>query len=206
MQPITQAICFALETGLNELLPFDPNYQHNWSQLDNKTIAVCFSDLEVKVQVRYQNEVFRVFSESEHPADVTLTATTFDFLQTALDQKDSTTPTISSAIHFEGQVAVGQAFAQCLQATRIDWEEILAQPFGDIAARRLANLVRGFDNWFTETRHASRHNLREYLQEEARILPTRIEVENFYSDLSDLRRDTERLQARIDSLLARTES
>lgn len=202
MQPITQALCFALEAGLNELLPFDPNYKENWSKLDNKTIAVTFSDLGITIQVRYQNENFRVFSESSQKADVTLTASTWDFMQTALEQKTSDTPTINSAIHFEGQVAVGQVFAQCLQATRIDWEEILAQPLGDIAARRLSNLIRDFDDWFTETRHASRHNLREYLQEEARLLPTRIEVENFYSSLSELRRDTERLQARIDKLLA----
>ena len=202
MGPVTQALCFALEAGLNELLPFDPNYQKNWSQLENKTIAVVLSDLDIKIQVRYQNDNFRVFSQSEQPADVTLTATSWDFIQTALEQKTSDSPTINSAIHFEGQVAVGQIFAQCLQATRIDWEEILAQPLGDIAARRLSNLIRDFDDWFTETRHASRHNLREYLQEEARLLPTRIEVENFYSSLSELRRDTERLQARIDKLLS----
>ena len=206
MGPLTQAICFALEAALNELLPFDPNYQENWSKLDNKTIAIHFSDLDIKIQVRYQNDNFRVFSQSEQPADVTLTATTWDFMQTALEQKDNASPTITSAIHFEGQVAVDQVFAQCLQATRIDWEEILAQPFGDIAARRISNLVRGFDEWFTETRHASRHNLREFLQEEARLVPTRIEVENFYEDLAELRRDTERLQARIDSHLVRSES
>ena len=205
MQPFTQALCFALETGLNELLPFDPNYQHNWSKLENKTIAVCFSDLDIKIQVRYQNDTFRVFSESQHDADVTLTATTWDFLQTAMEQQSSESPTINSAIHFEGQVAVGQIFAQCLQATRIDWEEILAQPLGDIAARRVSNLFRGLDDWLRQTTHASRHNLREYLQEEARLLPTRIEVENFYTSLNDLRRDTDRLQARIDSILTRTE-
>ena len=40
----------------------------------------------------------------------------------------------------------------------------------------------------------------EYLKEELRVLPARIEVENFSADVNRLRSDVDRLAARIQRL------
>ena len=40
-------------------------------------------------------------------------------------------------------------------------------------------------------------NTTEYLQEESRQLPTRIEVERFFAEIEQLRDDTERVAVRI---------
>ena len=43
-------------------------------------------------------------------------------------------------------------------------------------------------------------NIREYLQEESRELPSRYEVERFTADVNALRDDVERLAARVQRL------
>jgi len=46
-------------------------------------------------------------------------------------------------------------------------------------------------------------NLREYLQEEARLLPTRYEAKEFLDAVDALRDDVERLAARVERLRSR---
>jgi ubiquinone biosynthesis protein UbiJ len=43
-------------------------------------------------------------------------------------------------------------------------------------------------------------NIREYLQEESRDVPSRYEVDRFVSDVNALRDDVDRLEARINRL------
>ena len=84
----------------------------------------------------------------------------------------------------------------------IDWEEQLSRLTGDVVAHQLGNLAR-------RGRHVLRHGLNtleqdigEYLQEELRVLPTRIETENFSSDVTRISMDVERLAARVKRLQA----
>jgi ubiquinone biosynthesis protein UbiJ len=44
-----------------------------------------------------------------------------------------------------------------------------------------------------------RQDLTEYLQEESKHLPPRQEVEDFFTDISELRDDVERLEIKINS-------
>ena len=44
-------------------------------------------------------------------------------------------------------------------------------------------------------------NVTEYLQEETRNLPTRIETNHFFSAVDNVRTDSDRLEARVQRLL-----
>jgi ubiquinone biosynthesis protein UbiJ len=48
-------------------------------------------------------------------------------------------------------------------------------------------------------------NIREYLQEESRDVPSRYEVERFAAQVGDLRDDVERLAARVRRLQERAD-
>jgi ubiquinone biosynthesis protein UbiJ len=49
-------------------------------------------------------------------------------------------------------------------------------------------------------RHTLEQDVNEYLHEELRLLPTRVEIENFGADVARLGMDTDRLAARIRRL------
>ena len=76
------------------------------------------------------------------------------------------------------------------------------EQLGDVAAHRLGELARGLGNWGREARSTMGANIREYLQEESRDVPSRYEVDRFSSDVSILRDDVARIEARLNRLQA----
>jgi ubiquinone biosynthesis protein UbiJ len=98
---------------------------------------------------------------------------------------------------------VAQKFRELLEEAQPEFEEELARVFGDVAARRLANLARGVLDWGRKASGSFTGSVVEYLQEEGRDLPTRTEVEEFLADVDRLRDDAERLEARLARLESR---
>jgi ubiquinone biosynthesis protein UbiJ len=84
----------------------------------------------------------------------------------------------------------------------IDREEQLSRLTGDVIAHQLGNTARRTASALRHGRRTLEQDLGEYLQEELRLLPTRIETENFSTDVSRLVMDTDRLAARIRRLQA----
>ena len=76
---------------------------------------------------------------------------------------------------------------------RPDLEEELSRFIGDAAAHRIAEIARGVGNWARDVRSTMGGNIREYLQEESRELPTRYEVERFSDQVATMRDDVERM-------------
>lgn len=108
----------------------------------------------------------------------------------------------SGDIELSGDAATAQRFQKLLEFAKPDIEEELSRFIGDVAAHRIGELARGLGGWAREARATMGENLREYLQEENRSLPTRYEVERFADRVSVLRDDVERIAARLDRLEA----
>ena len=103
-------------------------------------------------------------------------------------------------MRIEGDAEIAQAFRDLLEQTRPDLEEELSQIVGDVAARRVANLAREVLAFGRRATDSLATSAAEYLQEEGRDVPARIEVEEFLRDVDQLRDDVERLEARITRL------
>jgi len=103
-------------------------------------------------------------------------------------------------VSLTGDAVTAQRFQKLLDYAKPDAEEELSRVVGDVAAHRLAELARGVRNWSREARSTMGGNLREYLQEESRELPTRYEVDRFTARVGTLRDDVERLAARLRRL------
>ena len=81
-----------------------------------------------------------------------------------------------------------------------DLEEELSRVIGDVAAHQVADFARGIRNWARGACSTMGGNIREYLQEESRELPTRFEVDRFSQQVGELRDDVERVAARLKRL------
>ena len=68
-------------------------------------------------------------------------------------------------------------------------------------ARQLGNLFRLSGKFIGESSRTLAQDITEYLQEEARWLPTRTEVNYFLNDIDELRSDVDRVDARIQRLM-----
>ncbi|MDA0705738.1 MAG: SCP2 sterol-binding domain-containing protein [Proteobacteria bacterium] len=103
-------------------------------------------------------------------------------------------------VELTGDAAIAQRFQKLLGYAKPDVEEEMSRVVGDMAAHRLAEIARGIGIWARAARSTIGDNVREYLQEESRDLPTRYEVDRFGTRLGVLRDDVERLAARLQRL------
>jgi len=104
------------------------------------------------------------------------------------------------SLELTGDPILAQEFQQLLAYAKPDLEEELSGFVGDVAAHRLGEIARGVGNWTREARSTMGANIREYLQEESRDVPSRYEVDRFATNVSTLRDDVDRLEARIKRL------
>jgi ubiquinone biosynthesis protein UbiJ len=104
-------------------------------------------------------------------------------------------------VEITGDVETGQAFKSVLDAIDIDWEEQLSRLTGDVVAHQLGNAMRHTRSWLDHARLTLERDLSEYLQEELRVVPTRIEIENLIEEIGRLVMDADRLEARLRRLL-----
>ena len=81
-----------------------------------------------------------------------------------------------SGIRIAGDAEVAQRFRELLQQAQPDFEEELSRVIGDVAAHQLANFARGFFDWGRKAADSLSMNVAEYLQEEGRDVPTRVEA------------------------------
>ena len=103
-------------------------------------------------------------------------------------------------VSLEGDAEVASGFWQLLQAARPDAEEELSRVVGDVLAHEIGKTVNSLDKYGRRVLSAFQMNATEYLQEEVKQLPPRVEIDGFFSSLERLRDDIERAGIRIKRL------
>jgi len=81
-----------------------------------------------------------------------------------------------------------------------DFEEDLSKVFGDIAAHRMAEGARGLARWTRDAGLRTAQGAAEYWTEESPLIASRVKVEDYVREVSELRDAVERLEKRIERL------
>lgn len=105
-------------------------------------------------------------------------------------------------LELRGDPALAEAFARLLKHCRPDPDEELARFTGDVFARQAGDAARAAAQWAGEGAVSLRRSLRDFVQEEARLAPTRVELEAFAEQVEGLRDTVGRLAARARILRA----
>jgi ubiquinone biosynthesis protein UbiJ len=190
-----------LESAFNRYLAMDPDAGARLEPLDGRTIVLELRGLELVICLRIETGHIVVLQEPGTAPDTTLRGTPLGFARLGFGG-DTADTLFSGDVRISGDVETGQAFKAVLDELDIDWEEQLAGITGDITAHQLGNVARSAGKWLRQGRATLEQDLGEYLQEELRVVPTRIEIENFIGDVDRLRMDLERAEARIHRLQA----
>jgi len=106
----------------------------------------------------------------------------------------------SGQVEIEGDSALAQRFGDFMAGLEIDWEEQLSRLTGDPLAHALGSRLRAASRWGQHSLDVLEQDLKEYLQDEGRLLPTRYELDRFLTAVDRLRDDGERLVARVERL------
>ncbi len=188
-----------LETTLNKYLSLDPEIAGQLASLHGKIIGIEISGTPITLFfIPDQNGQLQVLRQYEAQPDCMISGAPLNLLRSTIS--DNTDSTFSGDVHIQGSAGVAQQFTAILKRIDIDWEEQLSRLTGDIIAHQIGNRFREGSSWLSRNIDSTKLNVQEYLQEEARVLPGALELDNFYQDVDRLRDDVERLAARIQRL------
>ena len=192
-----------LESALNGYLGLDPVTRQRLAALHGRTVGVEMAGLGLTLFFTAgEAGVLQVYGRHEGEPDCWLRGAPIDLLRTG-DRAKGADQLFSQRVRIEGDSGLAQRFGAALGDIDIDWEEHLSRVVGDLVAHEAGTAARAARAFGQRTGRTAEQNLKEYLQEEARVLPTRYEVKELLDAIDVLRDDVERLAARVERLGSR---
>lgn len=212
---IPSSVLGALEAAANRIIENEPDVPAQLAKMHDRIMGVTLGGPNITLYLQVLDGSLVFFSESHRPADVHLSAPIADFVRLAT-ARDQHALFGNASVRVEGDIATAQQFQSLMTALDLDWEEHLAQfigrrlgqplgesvaeQWGDLAARQVGLIAGAVGRWAGRSRNTLEQALRDYLQEEVKHVPTRIEVDNFADDVDQLRLAVERLEAKLNRL------
>lgn len=167
-------------------------------KLEGTIVAVRVRNTALATWFVVNDEMLELTTDMEAEPDVLISGSLITLARMAGESGASAIR--AGELELAGDPVLAEQFQQLLKYAKPDIEEELSGVVGDIAAHRLGELARGLSRWTRDARSTMEANIREYLQEESRDVPSRYEVDHFASDVDALRDDVDRLEARIKRL------
>ncbi len=190
----------SLEKAVNALLALDPVARERLARHHGKVIGVHLRGPEITLYfIPDQQGRLHIQGRLEGEPDALLSGSPLDLIRSGQGEEGARR-LFTGRVEIRGDTALAHEFGAVLGDLDIDWEEQLAHFTGDLVAHEAGNLVRGLARCGRTLSERLARDLAEYLVEEARLLPSRAEVEDFIEAVDRLRDDAERLEARIKRL------
>ncbi len=192
-----------VEQGLNRLLARDPVTLRALGRLSGRVIALQISSpVAMTLFLIPNNEGLQLQQHYGAEPDATIAGSVSALLR-LVNSEDKAAALFGKGVSISGDSALANRLQTILADTDIDWEGLLADQIGDLPAYQAARFMRQQGSYWRQTGNNLSLNLGEYLQEEARMLPPRAELEGFMADVDNLRQRSDRLEARLQRLLHR---
>jgi ubiquinone biosynthesis protein UbiJ len=197
-----------LQAAVNNFLELDPELAEGLAELEGAVLEVHVQGIEKRFQLhpsRAGVSVVPVDDNAQSYAtvpDVTISGPPFTLLR-LLGSLESVDGVLPADVSISGELQLVQKLTKLAKRANIDWEEPLSTLFGDSVAHELGRGIRGFVSWARAASETVAWDVGEYLREERRLSPTRLEVDDFAGHVDEARDDVERLAVRIARLKAR---
>lgn len=192
-----QVFSAAIETSLNRYLQLDPEALTGFSVLEGKIIAINIRGINQTLSLFPSAEGLMVLADFDEEADATISGTPVALAKLGLadDPRDQL---FNGEVEITGDTRVANQFSRLFSQLNIDWEELLAQNVGDIAAHKMGNIFRETGQWLKRSTKAVNLDAGEYLQEEAYLSPANAELRCFIKQVDEVREAADRLAARMN--------
>jgi len=200
--PIPDAALAALEATINRYLALDPEGAARITDLQGKVILIEVIGFDTRFYLIPGPAGVHFYGDYAGTPDCILRAAPLALARLGVSHRKADR-LFSGEVQIEGDTHLAQAFGDFLSGLEVDWEEQLARLVGDVAAHWIGSQIRAADRWGRRTADTLTEDVKEYLQEEARLLPSHYEVQAFLDEVDLVRDGVERLAARIERLTQR---
>jgi ubiquinone biosynthesis protein UbiJ len=192
----------ALEAGLNRALALDPTAQCQLATLAGHCFAFEFTVPALQIYLQPGLESVRLAGYYDGPVTTRVSGRASDFAELA-GSADPAATLINGQLSLQGDSGPLIQLQKILSGLELDWEAPLVDALGDVAGHQLAQLLRTVWTTSGEINRSLLRQLDEFIHEEARLSPPRLEVEDFYHSVQALEQRVDRLQSRLARLRKR---
>jgi ubiquinone biosynthesis protein UbiJ len=165
------------------------------AELAGRSMEVRFTATPLRIRLAASPEALSVVPAGEEAADAVIEGTPLAFLRLA--SGDAAQSIRAGGMEVRGDAEIAEGFRRLLDAARPDLEEELSRLTGDVPAHYAARFAREALDFGRRAGDTLARNFAEYLTEESRDLPVRLEAEEFIEDVDRLRESVDRLEARV---------
>ena len=191
-----------LEGTLNHVIALDAEGAQRLAAMQGQVILIELAGFGTRFYLVPGRDRLQLFGAYDAVADCTLRGTPLALARLGLAER-RTDSLFAGEVAVEGDTALAQQFGEFVAGLDIDWEEQLSRLTGDAVAHQVGNVARGAHQWRQRSTDSLARTLKNYLQEEARLVPTDYEVRDLIAGVDTLRDDVERLAARVERLARR---
>ncbi|MEP5568251.1 MAG: SCP2 sterol-binding domain-containing protein [Halioglobus sp.] len=192
----------AAEAALNRALELAPAGTAALAELDDSVFALHCTAPTVDVYLEPQGKSIRLMGIYDGPITTSIRGEASEFAALAT-ASDPAAALINGNLELHGDSAPLIELQRVLSQLDIDWEAPLVGALGDVAGHQLAEMLRGVFSWSKQASASFGRQLEEFIHEEARLSPPRLELEDFYKDVQQLGLRVERLESRTARLRQR---
>ncbi|MAY39448.1 MULTISPECIES: SCP2 sterol-binding domain-containing protein [Spongiibacter] len=196
---LSSAALAGLEDSVNRALRLDPRSAARLLELDGECFALHLQEPDLNLGLSVAGDRLRLMLTPPENPSTALRGRWSEFAAVAT-ASDPAAALINGDIQVSGDTAPLLALRKLLSELELDWEQPLADAFGDVAAHQIGRGLRAGQKWLQNTGRNLRRQLGDFLLEESRLLPHPIQAEAFYRDIDELNARSERLEARIRRL------
>ncbi len=196
---IPDAVLAGLEAALNRYIALDPEGAARLVPLHGRLIAIELAGFGTRLTLIPGPDGLQVFGAYEGEPDCLLRGSPLALARMGLAERKED-QLFGGEVQVEGDTRLAQEFGAFIAGLDVDWEEQFSRLVGDPIAHQVGSGLRSVGDWGRKSSDTLTQDLKEYLQEEGRLVPTAYEVQGFLDRVDTLRDDVERLEARIERL------
>lgn len=191
-----------LEDLVNRTLSLDPAAAVKLAALDGCSFALCMREPELTVVVGVSGQRLKLLGTDQEKVTTRLTGTWSDFAAVATAD-DPGSALINGNVTVSGDTQSLLALRKILASLDLDWEQPLADAFGDVLGHQIGRGLRSGQAWVKTSGRNINRQLEEFLREESRLMPHPVESRQFFDEVDRLRSEADRLEAKIRRLQQR---
>jgi ubiquinone biosynthesis protein UbiJ len=191
---------------LNAIVRRDPHIAKKLVAFDSKCIEVVSLRPDFSVSIRFEDDTIKLSAIDTQTlgiqADATITGNAENLLS-LLTKKSDQRALADAAIDISGDATLVKDLHVTIESLDVDWQDYLAPILGDVLSNELGEIQSNARDWSKSTGTSMHRDVRDYLSEEARLVPSELEVDSFSNRLDQLRLSIDRVAAKTELLKRR---
>lgn len=194
---LSQSALMGIESLINKALAYDPATQAKLAKLSGHVLAIQVTSPEFTVFVMPDMDGINLMSAWDGDVDARLAGSALALARLPFEDLVSLR---ESGVSLLGKTQLVADLSEIIKTLDIDWEEMISRLTGDVVGHQVVNVIRGQVNWWRDRGRSGKRLTHEFLTQEINLLPSRLELAEYYREVDALRFAVDRVQAKLHLL------